>query len=475
MSTTAKIMTLKPFFKHPSIWFEKNQEYAYLLHQDLKIREYMEGLFYRLKIPSSDYTFERYHNALVVRHHIYLEPSKYFEMNRPVEHFLVSKELEQLKDILTQSGHFGKWDKLDNTTRDKLLKYMKDYQFEYWDKEESYRASAKNLWAGIKDAHKIQSLQVSQREAQKLKNHLMKFFPAPMVDHFINTMKNVETDELNQLLERENARKQLIEDFKNDSLFLKKQYVKDGYTKLLPHLDKLESELRHRNVILNKLDQIKSPINYAFVDTVQKSLTEFASTPVYYLPVVYEKNPPMVSARLVAEFVRHKIETGSDPRKVFNEVKEWQLREIRSQREMSFQELSPEVKHRVADRFLDTYLEDENIKDAPLPYMLVPAMNNDFTRRQFKQFVSTKLFPLVGIRIRVSGLLTAAARSQKLDYDEIIGHDYAGRMNHSAITADVDYYDTFARRNEGSLGIKVWLMFRTKVTTTSGLDRSLVV
>jgi len=475
MSTTKKIITLKPFFRHPTTWFEKNKEYAYLLHQDLKIREYLDGLFYRLRIPCSDYTFERYHQAMVIRHHVWMEPHKYYEMNRNVEDFLRSKDLSQIKDLLMPGHSLPQSSKLDGNTQAKLLNYLKNYQFEYWDKEEEFRSAAKNLWATVEQQEKLQENAVSQREAQRMKNHLMKFFPTPMVNHFIDTMKTIETDEIEQLQQREKERLDYIEQFKKDPLFLKQQYVRDGYQKLLPHLDRLDSELRHRNIILKKLDQIKSPLNYAFVDTVQKSLTDFASTPVFYLPIIHDRAPPMHSSRLVAEYIRHKIETGETVPRVFADIKKWQLEEFRRQRVVPFEELSAEVKQRVANRFLDGYVEDENIKKDPMPYMLVPAVNNDFTKRQFRQFANTKLFPLAGIRIRITGLMTAAGRKQKVNYDEIVGHDIAGRMNNSAIAADVDYYDTFARRNEGSLGIKVWLMFRTKVISATGNNRSIIV
>jgi hypothetical protein len=75
-----------------------------------------------------------------------------------------------------------------------------------------------------------------------------------------------------------------------------------------------------------------------------------------------------------------------------------------------------------------------------------------------------KRYPLIGLRIECSGTNKKGKQSRTIAYHNII-KDYRlfGKMPTQSMLADIDYDQSFARTKSGSVGIKVWMFFFTKL------------
>jgi len=77
--------------------------------------------------------------------------------------------------------------------------------------------------------------------------------------------------------------------------------------------------------------------------------------------------------------------------------------------------------------------------------------------------VLAKKYPLVGLRIECNGPTRRGKQARLIAYHQVIkNYKLFGRMPNTSILADIDYYQSFARTKQGSIGIKVWIFFYSK-------------
>jgi hypothetical protein len=88
--------------------------------------------------------------------------------------------------------------------------------------------------------------------------------------------------------------------------------------------------------------------------------------------------------------------------------------------------------------------------------------NSTFLFKNIKEY--KKRYPLIGLRIECSGTNKKGKQSRTIAYHNII-KDYRlfGKMPAQSMLADIDYDQSFARTKSGSVGIKVWMFFFTKL------------
>jgi hypothetical protein len=77
--------------------------------------------------------------------------------------------------------------------------------------------------------------------------------------------------------------------------------------------------------------------------------------------------------------------------------------------------------------------------------------------------VLAKKYPLIGIRIECNGPPRRGRQARLIAYHQIVkNYKLFGKMPNKSILADIDYYQSFARTKQGSMGIKVWVFFYSK-------------
>lgn len=132
-----------------------------------------------------------------------------------------------------------------------------------------------------------------------------------------------------------------------------------------------------------------------------------------------KKFPPMISAKLLCEYVRNRIERGSYMNRIFRDIRYWQKLELRKLNRL--QHRSPKTFYRIE-----------------------------------------KKYPLDGIRILISGPRKKAKRKKRVYYHIWLRmHDYSRRMPLQTVNRNIEYHKLHARRRASAVGVKVWLAFRS--------------
>jgi hypothetical protein len=73
-----------------------------------------------------------------------------------------------------------------------------------------------------------------------------------------------------------------------------------------------------------------------------------------------------------------------------------------------------------------------------------------------------KKYPVLGMRIECSGSYKPGSRKKKKYYGEIIKDvELISKSPNNSFYADLDYYQVTSRLKSGSIGIKVWVFFKT--------------
>jgi len=84
------------------------------------------------------------------------------------------------------------------------------------------------------------------------------------------------------------------------------------------------------------------------------------------------------------------------------------------------------------------------------------------------QAIKKQQWPVEGIRIQISGPLYKGKRKRKSNYHMWVNKSFhTGHMPNQSWFYFVDYYQKFTLVTNASLGIKVWLLFKS---TTHFLD-----
>jgi hypothetical protein len=76
--------------------------------------------------------------------------------------------------------------------------------------------------------------------------------------------------------------------------------------------------------------------------------------------------------------------------------------------------------------------------------------------------LSEKKYPILGIRIECSGSYKPGSRKKKKYYGEVVKDvELVHKSPNNSIYADLDFHQSFSRLKSGSIGIKVWVFFKT--------------
>jgi len=80
----------------------------------------------------------------------------------------------------------------------------------------------------------------------------------------------------------------------------------------------------------------------------------------------------------------------------------------------------------------------------------------------FMSLVADKKYPVLGLRIECSGSYKPGSRKKKKYYGEVVKDvELVHKSPNNSYYADLDFHQSFSRLKSGTIGIKVWVFFKT--------------
>jgi hypothetical protein len=162
---------------------------------------------------------------------------------------------------------------------------------------------------------------------------------------------------------------------------------------------------------------------------------------LFYLGTKYY--PPILNAKVVCDYFIYMVHGKKSIRGAFYKIRQWQLDNI--QRRLSLESM---------------YFKTQ-MKRSPLKYL---------------DHLSYKKYPIMGIRIECSGNKKKGTMARKFFYGDVIKNISIVQKNpNNTFSADLDYYQSFALTKSCSIGVKVWVFFKTHLYNSHGSIKTLVV
>lgn len=184
-----------------------------------------------------------------------------------------------------------------------------------------------------------------------------------------------------------------------------------------------------------------------FFNHIETVISNYTKQQVYCLyNLFYMGNkyyPPILNAKVLCDYFIYMIHGRRSIRGSFYKVRQWQLANI--QRRLSLESM---------------YFKTQ-MKRSPLRYL---------------NHLSTKKYPVMGIRIECSGNLKKGTMARKFFYGDVIKNvSIVQKSPNNTFSADLDYYQSFALTKSASIGVKVWVLFKTHLYNSHGSIKTLVV
>ena len=195
----------------------------------------------------------------------------------------------------------------------------------------------------------------------------------------------------------------------------------------------MENDFSNRMIQKIVYKKFISVFMYEFIYSLEKTLSNYLKKkPLIlfnYFLYSKEKYPSILSAKMIADYIIYKIEFYLKIPKIFFEIRKWQFFNYDKKR----------------------LLEDR--------YFIKSLGSNYF---DYLEHFSFKRFPILGIRIECSGTPKKGKRKQKIFYgDWVTDYELNSKASNNMISSDIDYYQSIAILFSGTVGIKVWVFFKT--------------
>jgi hypothetical protein len=184
-----------------------------------------------------------------------------------------------------------------------------------------------------------------------------------------------------------------------------------------------------------------------FKTSIEKSLVSFTNSYVYfYGNFFFYKRPSILSSKIICEYVLYNTEQGFSLSKIFFKVRRWQVKALKNNLKLE----------NLYTKLYNKY-KQESIK-------LSINQTKTLFNLDLLYHYSMKKNPIVGLRIECHGNTKKGRRSKKVCYtDWVRDPNLIGKMPNNTFNADIDYYQSFGVRKSSSVGIKVWVFFKTFV------------
>nr|YP_009118126.1 hypothetical protein [Stachyamoeba lipophora]AJF22897.1 hypothetical protein [Stachyamoeba lipophora] len=455
--TSIKIGFLKSW---NSSWFD-NYFYSDLLFNDLKLKDYLSGIFYKLKVVSDYiYIYRSVHDFLLFRTNLFffynvryksLRLKTVVGLNNNYYFFFKKKYWKRfiyfvkLISIFLKKN-FGTFDVHNFSLFESLFSYNYYIRF-----------------SGILLSNIF--LKFNSFNSKLSYNHLLE--DQVLIRKFCNidSILYVFSNHLNciQLNSSENY---LFFSWKYDFMFAKVQtnilllikyyylafclmqsqifsfFVPKlflvGSTNEIVFSSLFSSSISFANIseYLTKKNIIKSLFN-EFRQNIELSVQRFEGQSVYFLFSVFLKRKPyLISAKMIADTIIFLLESGQKIVKSFYFINNWHAFLFRKKRKLEYKFYSNRKQY-ASDFCLN------------LNYLF---------------HYSLKKSPILGIRIECSGSFKKGTMSRVYHYNNWVKNNYLiGRMPHNTLTADIDYYQSFVSLNSSCIGIKAWIFLETHI------------
>lgn len=184
-----------------------------------------------------------------------------------------------------------------------------------------------------------------------------------------------------------------------------------------------------------------------FFNHIETVISNYTKQQVYCLYNVFHMGnkyyPPILNAKVICDYFIYMIHGNRSIRGAFYKVRQWQLSNI--QRRLSLESM---------------YFKTQ-MRRAPLRYL---------------NHLSIKKYPIMGIRIECSGNKKKGTMARKFFYGDIMKNvSIVQKSPNNTFNADLDYYQSFALTKSCSIGVKVWVLFKTHLYNSHGSIKTLVV
>ena len=166
---------------------------------------------------------------------------------------------------------------------------------------------------------------------------------------------------------------------------------------------------------------------------IEKSISIYTQQSIYLnFSISFKKNPFIISAKLINDALVYLLQSGNKIVQSFFFIKNWQSALYASRRKLEY-----------------IYILNSKRKGINLNYIF---------------FYAIKRFPLIGIRIECSGTFKKGRMSKVYYYNSWIKNDVlTGKMPNNTMIADIDYYQYVALTKSSSIGVKVWIFLETYI------------
>jgi hypothetical protein len=207
---------------------------------------------------------------------------------------------------------------------------------------------------------------------------------------------------------------------------------------------RLQNMYAYTNEFLFVRKDITKALFITFRSKIEKSISLFEQQNVYFnVSISFKKNPFITSAKLVSDALVYLLQSGRKMVQSFFFIKNWQASLYAMRRRLE-------------------YLSYQNISKRIL------NVNYLF-------YYATKRSPVIGIRIECSGTFKKGRMSRVYFYTSWIKNDLlTGKMPNNTLIADIDYYQYFAITKGSSIGIKTWIFLETHIYNNNHKYISLV-
>lgn len=183
-----------------------------------------------------------------------------------------------------------------------------------------------------------------------------------------------------------------------------------------------------------------------FILKLENTISNYMKQKIFlFFNIFYQDNdslPNITNAKILTDYIVYSIHNQIPLRTIFKKIRNWQIENN---------------EHKL-------YLENLYFK-YQTEGKLVEHLNH----------LSFKRYPILGIRVECSGTAKKGTRKQKIFYgDWIKDFDTTTKSPNNTFSADLDYYQSFAIVKSSTLGIKVWVFFKTHLYNANNVFISLI-
>jgi hypothetical protein len=511
MSRISNLSNLRiPHFNSwKTIWYEKDKNYSYLFFRDFQLFQYLKGLFYRLKMLTDDFYFDNLtNNCFYIKVNVYLykfQIKKYFLSFFTDQYLLYNFFLKKRKfnEVLNSSFsnvfYIGSIFYLNTTNS--FFSFFSFYLNSFFFSDlnslsrfTSFFSLSKlnrsiNILKKKYNGHPIKfklrknlsmfnSFFIARRKNTNLLKHYSFIYILKNILYFLFNLKNnyfflrsfLHYVEKLKLLKTSSLYFFNIKTQKKDLVSI--YYLKENYRRELGR-DVFDERTYYDFFFYFFL--------YSFTLNVEKTIYLFTGNRCIFYPVYYyyRKFPSFLSAKLINDYVLLELEKGNNMYRIFKSLQMYQLKEKYKLKQELMVDFNKELFYSFFNKYKLELKEKfsffKKLKKRPI------KLNRLFAKINKKSFFSkfieiTKLFeelyynevlmkkyPLIGIRIECNGPPKRGRQARLVAYHQIVkNYKLFGKMPNKSVLADIDYYQSFARTKQGSIGIKVWIFFYSK-------------